>query len=118
MRVNLIIVRPVGNEERKMSISKTAFGVAYQRYYHLKYDTPPYILSDDVVESLLDNRTKLKIAEYRDKFELPSALGLRSNVLVRSRFAEDEIFNAIKNGASQVVILGAGLDTSCLRLAR
>jgi Leucine carboxyl methyltransferase len=40
---------------------------------------------------------------------------VRAFLVVRSRFAEDTLAHAIGRGASQFVILGAGLDTFAYR---
>src|SRR5262245_51685067 len=44
--------------------------------------------------------------------------GLMLHHVVRKRFIEDETRRALAEGASQVVVLGAGLDTLALRLHR
>jgi len=44
--------------------------------------------------------------------------GLMLHHVVRKRFIEDETRGALMKGASQVVVLGAGLDTLALRLHR
>jgi methyltransferase (TIGR00027 family) len=100
----------------KMTISKTAFGVAYHRYAHLVFDRNPRILNDDIIEKMLNPDIKNRILSEKDAWLHPLAAGLRTNVLVRSRFAEDEIEQSIRSGISSIVILGAGLDTCSLRL--
>jgi methyltransferase (TIGR00027 family) len=45
----------------------------------------------------------------------PSARRLRAHVLLRSRFAEDRLADAVRRGVRQYVLLGAGLDTFALR---
>jgi len=51
-------------------------------------------------------------------FEAFSVAGLALHYLVRKRFLEDAVRAAIAGGARQVVVLGAGFDTLCLRLHR
>jgi methyltransferase (TIGR00027 family) len=41
----------------------------------------------------------------------PRSRSLRAFMVLRSRYAEDELARAVSNGVSQYVILGAGLDT-------
>lgn len=101
-----------------MPVSKTAFGVAYQRYAHLVFDDSPKILDDNIVELLLPMEAKEKIKAEKERMLQPLSLGLRGNVLARSRFTEDEMLKDIGTGTSCVVILGAGLDTSSIRLGR
>jgi methyltransferase (TIGR00027 family) len=50
-------------------------------------------------------------------FDTPSARHLRAFVAARSRCAEDELTASIARGATQYVILGAGLDTYAYRNA-
>lgn len=45
----------------------------------------------------------------------PSKTRLRLFIAIRSRFAEDAMAAAVGGGASQVVVLGAGLDTCAYR---
>jgi methyltransferase (TIGR00027 family) len=40
---------------------------------------------------------------------------LRAHIVLRSRFAEDRLAHAVTRGASQYVVLGAGLDTFAFR---
>jgi methyltransferase (TIGR00027 family) len=42
-------------------------------------------------------------------------MALRTHIVLRSRYAEDCLANAYKNGVSQFLILGAGLDTFAYR---
>src|SRR5262245_20182089 len=37
--------------------------------------------------------------------------GMSNLLLIRTRFIDDHLLKALKNGATQVVILGAGFDT-------
>ncbi len=45
----------------------------------------------------------------------PVARALRTEVVVRGRYAEDRLEEAVKRGVRQYVILGAGLDTFAYR---
>ena len=49
------------------------------------------------------------------RFQSPPARALRSHVVLRSRFAEDSLHDAVTRGATQYVLLGAGLDTFAYR---
>lgn len=44
--------------------------------------------------------------------------GISTGLLLRKRYVEEAVRAAIEHGAQQVVVLGAGYDTLCLRLAR
>lgn len=55
------------------------------------------------------------IEQRRDEFFKPRSLGLRSHVVLRSRFAEDRLETAVARGIRQYVMLGAGGDTFAYR---
>ena len=57
---------------------------------------------------------------YRSVFNyaLKAIPGQMFTIAVRKRFMEDETRTAIMGGARQVLAVGAGLDTLCLRLAK
>jgi len=100
-----------------MGFSLTAYGVALHRYVHLIYDESPIIVDDDVIERLLNDDIKRNVMNTREKYLTREMCALRAHVLIRSRFTEDVITEAIKKGTDQVIILGAGLDTCSLRFA-
>jgi methyltransferase (TIGR00027 family) len=91
--------------------STTALGVASLRAAHLLLDDRPPILADTVAIRLLGDGAEAAIREHRDRFFTPGSLGLRSHVLLRSRFAEDTLLAAVARGIDQYLVLGAGLDT-------
>jgi methyltransferase (TIGR00027 family) len=95
--------------------SRTALGVAGQRAAHLWLDDPPPILDDPVSARLIGPGAEAWIRGQPDRFRHPASIALRSNVVVRSRFAEDELAAAVERGVEQAVILGAGLDTFAYR---
>src|SRR5215472_8786645 len=45
----------------------------------------------------------------------PSGRGMRIFIAARTRFAEDALAAAVERGASQFVVMGAGLDTYAYR---
>jgi methyltransferase (TIGR00027 family) len=51
----------------------------------------------------------------REAGENPSARRMRIFIALRTRFAEDALAAAVERGASQLVVLGAGLDTYAWR---
>jgi len=99
-----------------VGISKTAFGVALQRLAHLKFDQPPFIVNDYICDAILATNLKTRLEANRNEYLSPLSLGVRANVVSRSRFSEDLIKSKIQRGINNVVILGAGLDTCSLRL--
>jgi methyltransferase (TIGR00027 family) len=92
--------------------SRTAYRVAVRRAVHQIIDHPNVlhdpiavaIVGADAVTNAVTNNAK------SDRF--PS---LRAFVVARSRYAEDELAQSIRNGVTQYVVLGAGLDTFAYR---
>lgn len=95
--------------------SRTAISVAVLRAMHELYDDSPKILSDPIIPLLLDNevlqKAKANLEWYRD----PLTTALRSHVVLRSRYAEDSLREAVDSGVHQYVILGAGFETFAYR---
>jgi methyltransferase (TIGR00027 family) len=94
--------------------SNTAAGVAWVNAAHQVIDSSPRILDDPVVVRLV-GATVEAIAERRERFQAPWARVLRAHVVLRSRFAEDRLADAVQRGVRQYVILGAGFDTFAYR---
>ncbi len=95
--------------------SRTAAGVAWLRAAHQLVDDEPRILDDPIAPRLLGPIGCRAIDERRAELFTPGALALRAQVLLRSRYAEDQLAQAVPGGTSQYVILGAGLDTFAYR---
>ncbi len=95
--------------------SRTAFGTAYMRAAHQLLDAPPRILDDPIIVTLLGSQAIERISTNPETYQTPEQRGLRSHVVLRSRFAEDRLAVAVQRGVTQYVILGAGLDTFALR---
>jgi len=92
-----------------------AEGAAYLRAVHMLLDGEPKILDDPLVVALLKPGLDEKIAADRERLARLELIKARSLLIMRSRFAEDELSAAIDRGITQYVILGAGLDTSPYR---
>ena len=91
--------------------SRTAQRVAVRRAAHQLLDRPlvfedPYALKVIGTDAAAATQAK---AEGR----ISSAF--RAFMVVRSRYAEDELANAVARGVRQYVVLGAGLDTFAWR---
>lgn len=95
--------------------SGTAHGVAVMRAAHLIIEGEPPVLNDTVAARLLGGDIEAQIRARADELRTPAALGLRSHVVLRSRFAEDTLMDAVADGVEQYVLLGAGLDTFAYR---
>lgn len=95
--------------------SRTALATAYLRAAHQLLDAAPKILDDPMAVSLLGEEASQQVRECAERYQNAYMKGLRSHVVLRSRFAEDRLAEAVQRGVSQYVILGAGLDTFALR---
>jgi methyltransferase (TIGR00027 family) len=91
--------------------SKTALGVAVLRAVHQLIDTTPRILDDPVILQILGPAVLDGIRADPARYQTPRSLGLRSHVVIRSRYAEDRLAQAFLHGIRQILILGAGFDT-------
>jgi methyltransferase (TIGR00027 family) len=101
-------------EDQRQS-SSTAVGVAGLRAAHQLIDGAPKVLDDTVIVRLLGPAGVEHVRAHIDRIQSPRGRGLRSHVLLRSRFAEDRLERAVARGAAQYVLLGAGLDTFAYR---
>jgi len=97
-------------EEGRPSI--TAQGAAIHRAAHQLLDVP----------KVLDDPLALRIIGAKDESTLRSNPArfhndrfMRAFIVLRSRYAEDELAHAVQRGIRQYVILGAGLDTFAYR---
>jgi methyltransferase (TIGR00027 family) len=95
--------------------SGTAHWVAVLRAAHLIIDGEPPVLNDTVAARLLGGGIEARIRARAGELQTPATCGLRSHVVLRSRFAEDALMHAVEAGVEQYVLLGAGLDTFAYR---
>lgn len=99
--------------------SQTAESAAAGRAAHMLYGTPvifrdPYAI--DLTSPLWRLICKNKILAwlvFNGYMGIMRPIG--AHILARSRYAEDQLEQAIKNGLTQYVILGAGMDSFALR---
>jgi methyltransferase (TIGR00027 family) len=107
--------------------SRTALFTAVQRGAHARSSSEP-ILVDPWGERLVPEATRAAVARHAstvlgvaaataaqvdDWLRRQPAFG---NVVMRSRYTEDHLREAVARGVHQYVIVGAGFDTSWLRL--
>lgn len=90
--------------------SLTALRVAMRRAAHQLLDSPR-ILDDPIALPILSAEARARVEAERNQRDSVASRYLRAFMVARSRFAEDELARAIDRGATQYVILGAGLDT-------
>ena len=91
--------------------SRTALGAAGHRAAHQVLERG-FIFSDPLALRILGTDAEAAIAEAEHE---PRKRALRLFIAVRTRFAEDALAAAVARGASQLVVLGAGLDTYAYR---
>ena len=94
--------------------SMTAYRVALRRAAHQAFDRP-LILDDPLALRILGPDVQRELRERREARQGRLGRAMRAFFVVRSRFAEDALDDAIARGVRQYVVLGAGLDTSCYR---
>jgi len=99
---------------KQNSPSLTANKVAMMRATHQILDNPK-IFEDPIALSIIGTQGVSEIRSEKLKFKTRLHSYLRAIVVARSRFVEDELSRAIKQGIHQYVILGAGLDTFSYR---
>jgi methyltransferase (TIGR00027 family) len=98
-----------------MNESRTAERVAQRRAVHQLIDRPP-VFVDPLAVRILPAEVARAVAEAPEAFDQgPLAAYLRAFFAVRSRFAEDELREAVDRGVRQYVVLGAGYDTFAYR---
>ncbi len=95
--------------------SRTAVATAYLRAAHRLLDAPPLILDDSAALQLLGEHAAARIAQETERYRTPGMRALRAHVVLRSRYAEDRLAQALARRITQYVILGAGLDSFALR---
>jgi O-methyltransferase involved in polyketide biosynthesis len=95
--------------------SQTALTAAAARAAHLIVDREPVIFADELAAILLGEQAEEFISYHRlhgTHLVLSSA---RAQAVCRSRFTEDHLAARVRDGVSQYVILGAGLDSFAYR---
>lgn len=118
----------------KNGFSLTALGTAFMRGFHARNDSP-VLFNDPLAYGLLTERERFLIAEHLiarlqsiDPEGAAACEGEASTVkralqqctgaavvFSRARYAEEALRTAIEQGATQYVILGAGMDTFAFR---
>ena len=96
--------------------SRTALRVAMRRGAHQVIDAEPLIFPDPFALRVLDQATVEEIKRTPEAGRQPYSAAMRSWIIVRARVAEDTLHQAVAtSGATQYLVLGAGLDTFALR---
>lgn len=82
-----------------------------RRAAHQLYDAPPLILDDPIAVPILGEAYLPEVHRTATKLDKPFSVALRAFLVARSRYAEDNLAQAVAKGITQYVLLGAGLDT-------
>ena len=90
--------------------SRTALRVALRRAAHQLYDAP-LVFKDPLAVPILGDKYAEELRRIPMQPERGFAIGLRSFLVARSRYAEENLAQAVDAGVRQYVLLGAGLDT-------
>jgi methyltransferase (TIGR00027 family) len=88
--------------------SQTAQFTAVLRAAHQILDDPK-ILNDPLALRIIGGEAESRLRANLPRFQAIQTL--RAFIVLRSRYAEDELARAVERGVRQYVILGAGLDT-------
>lgn len=96
----------------KDKIDSTAARVALWRAMHVLVDPPPHVLEDDIGLRLLAPDDGWR---RRPDMHPHGTSRARASIVARARFIEDLIVEQSGHGASQYVVLGAGLDSFAQR---
>ena len=92
--------------------SRTALGAAMHRAAHQVLESGS-IFADPFAEAIIGAEARQRLAEWASP---PQRRGMRLFIAARHRMAADRLAEALASGIEQVVIVGAGLDTTALRL--
>jgi methyltransferase (TIGR00027 family) len=94
--------------------STTAQRVAERRAAHQLFDQPR-VFEDALALSIIGAEAAALLASDPTNAQAPVSRALRAFMVVRSRYAEDNLAEAVRRGVTQYVVLGAGLDTFAYR---
>lgn len=90
----------------------TAVRVALWRAMHVQVDSPPHVFEDEVGLRLAGPDGAWR---QRPDMDARGTRGYRAAIVARARFIEDLVTQQARQGVTQYVILGAGLDTFAQR---
>jgi methyltransferase (TIGR00027 family) len=99
---------------QEQQASPSALRVAVQRAAHQLLEVPP-VFADPFALRIIGAKAEAALRADLAGFQIPTRRALRAWGAVRSRFAEDELAEAVQRGMRQYVLLGAGLDTFACR---
>jgi methyltransferase (TIGR00027 family) len=92
-----------------------AEAAALMRAAHQLFDDEPKLLEDPLAVTLLGSELAQQLRDTRERQSSWYMRKARTLAILRSRFTEERLQDALARGVTQYVILGAGLDTSPYR---
>jgi methyltransferase (TIGR00027 family) len=96
--------------------SRTALRVALRRAAHQLVDARPLVFPDPFAVAIVGTEAAEELRRTPKAERKPYSAAMRSWMVARARFAEDVLAHAVQaTGATQYLVLGAGLDTFALR---
>jgi methyltransferase (TIGR00027 family) len=94
--------------------SRTARGTAVQRAAHQLLETP-HVFEDPFALRIFGAQGVAWLGHNLELYRSPGSRAMRAFLVMRSRYAEDQLALAVSRGVTQYVVLGAGLDTFAYR---
>ena len=94
--------------------SRTARSTALQRAAHQLLEVPR-VFDDPVALRIFGAQGVAWLGRNLDLYRTEGARAMRAFLVMRSRYAEDQLAHAVARGVTQYVVLGAGLDTFAYR---
>jgi methyltransferase (TIGR00027 family) len=85
------------------------------RAIHRLLDAHPLVFDDAVSLILLGENTAKEIEKNHEYHRTLEARAMRTSIVLRSRFTEDRLAEAVERGATQYIIFGAGFETFAFR---
>jgi methyltransferase (TIGR00027 family) len=85
------------------------------RAAHYPLDAEPRILDDSFARAFAGFSSDEELLKALDDLKVADFVRRRTVIVVRNRYAEDELVRSVAQGISQYVILGAGLDSFAYR---
>ncbi|MBV2169093.1 MAG: class I SAM-dependent methyltransferase [Bdellovibrio sp.] len=101
----------MASEKRMIAPEHTAVRVALWRALHVRIDPKPHVFTDEIGLKLVGEDDWQSRPDMNPEF----SKSMRASIVGRARFIEDLVEEQIKQGVTQYVILGAGLDTFAQR---
>ncbi|HWQ78435.1 MAG TPA: SAM-dependent methyltransferase [Anaerovoracaceae bacterium] len=109
----------MGDEKHERAISQTAMLIASLRALAVFEDDPAIRGGDSFAELFLpeDKRQPLQSPEFRSQIKKMIPEGLYEYVIARTRHFDELFLQCLRNGFTQIVLLGAGYDSRPYRFA-